>query len=93
MGSGCLRPRENPLQDITTIRQQPNTNGTGSTSSFESPSYNGIYVHPFVQRIPTISSSYSDPPPSYSKISIAPYESPPTYQEAVSDHSRFNLWN
>ncbi|KAK3578679.1 hypothetical protein CHS0354_002983 [Potamilus streckersoni] len=93
-GNISLRPRENPVRNATTIRQQPNVDGNGSGSSFQSPSYNGLYVHSFVQRIPTISRSckYPGPPPSYSNSPSAPNEPPPTYEEAVMDHSSFNLF-
>ncbi|KAK3578682.1 hypothetical protein CHS0354_002987 [Potamilus streckersoni] len=86
--------RENPEQNVTSRIQQPNVDGIGSVSSFESPSYNGFYVHPFVQRIPTISSSceYPEPPPSYSETQIATNESPPTYKEVLTDPTRFNLY-
>ncbi|KAL3853790.1 hypothetical protein ACJMK2_017303 [Sinanodonta woodiana] len=92
-GATCLRPRENRDQSVTTL-QQPNTDVINSVSSFESPSYNGIYVHSFDQRIPTVSSScrYYEPPPSYSEIHMAANEAPPTYIEAVSDPTRFNLY-
>ncbi|KAK3578680.1 hypothetical protein CHS0354_002985 [Potamilus streckersoni] len=88
-----LRSREYQEHDVTNIRQQHNANCISSVSSVEPPSYNGFFVHPFVQRIPTISSSckYPEPPPSYSETSIAPYESPPTYEEVVTDPSRFIL--
>ncbi|KAK3578678.1 hypothetical protein CHS0354_002982 [Potamilus streckersoni] len=57
VGSRCLRPRENRVRNFDTIRQQHDANCMGSVSSFESPSYNGLYVQPYVQRISTISNS------------------------------------
>ncbi|KAK3578677.1 hypothetical protein CHS0354_002980 [Potamilus streckersoni] len=88
----CLRPRENPVRNVTTIRQQHHADDMGSVSSFDSPSYNGLYVHPYVQRISTISNSckYHGPPPSYN--SIQPKESLPTYEEVTRNPSKFNLY-
>ncbi|KAL3853793.1 hypothetical protein ACJMK2_017304 [Sinanodonta woodiana] len=85
-GATCL--------NLTTRRQQPNTDVINSVSSFESPSYNGIYVRSFDQRIPSISSScrYYKPPPSYSEIHIATNEAPPSYKEAVRDNTNFNMY-
>ncbi|KAL3853787.1 hypothetical protein ACJMK2_017300 [Sinanodonta woodiana] len=93
-GDSCLRTRENRDQNLTTLRQHPNADVINSVSSFESPSYNGIYFDSFDQRIPTTSGScmYPEPPPSYSETQMATNEAPPTYIEAIRDPTRFNLY-
>ncbi|KAL3853785.1 hypothetical protein ACJMK2_017298 [Sinanodonta woodiana] len=92
-GNSNARRSEYQLDDLTNSPQETNDNGIGSVSSFEYLSYDGLYVRPFVQGIPTICSNckYIEPPPSYNDNPMTPNESPPTYEEVLMDPSRFYL--